>query len=451
MSFFGINMASRSLQALQQALDVTGQNIANVDTPGYSRQVAISRSIVGPGAQVGNGTGSPLAAGGGVEIAQVMRSHAGWLDRVAASLEAQIGRTGVDERVSQQVEALMGEPGTAGLQSTMDRFFNAFATLASHPDDAAARDAVLRAGGETATRFQELTEGLDGLRGDLANAARDNVATINQLAQQVAELNRAIGLAQNAGAAPNELLDQRDQILADLSRRAGVTVSGQSGGDLIVSLGGMTLVQGNQADALDLAPGTAAGVVLRSTGGAVTAGGELGAQQQWINTVIPDYGARIATVRDGLAAAVNTLHQGGTDRTGAPGQAFFVSDANGNLSVNPALAADRQRLATGDGTAADGSIALAIAQLGAAAGSVLPGYRAMVAEVGARVQDSRQSADQALASREQIQNLQSSESGVNLDEELAQMVELQHGYAASARLLSAYDEMLSTLIQATGG
>ncbi|HEV8632363.1 MAG TPA: flagellar hook-associated protein FlgK [Thermoanaerobaculia bacterium] len=451
MSFFGINLASRSLQAHERMLEVTGQNIANANTPGYSRQVAILRSVSGPGAQDGDHSGAPLAAGGGVEVAQVMRSHAAWLDRVAASLEAQIGRTGVDARTSTQVEALLSEPGDAGLQATLDRFFDAFAGLASHPDDAAARDAVLRAGNATATRFQELTDGLDGLRGDMATAARENVAVINQLAQQVGDLNRVIGLAQSSGAAPNELLDQRDQLLGELTRRAGVTVSGQTGSDLIVSLGGMTLVQGEQVDALDIAPGTAANVILRGTGGAVTPGGELAAQQQWIDTALPDYRARIAAVRDGLAAAVNTLHQSGTDRIGAPGQAFFVSDGSGNLAVNPALVADRQRLVAGDGTAADGSVALAIAHLGSAPGSVLPGYHALVAAVGAQVRDSRQSAEQAQASRDQIRNLQASESGVNLDEELAQMVELQHSYAASARLLSAYDEMLSTLIQSTGG
>src|SRR4051794_37649080 len=107
MSFYGINLASRSLQAHERALEVTGQNIANVDTPGYSRQAAISRSVSGSGAQTRDNAGVPLAPGGGVEIAQVVRSHAAWLDRVAASLEAQIGRTGVDERASAQVEALL--------------------------------------------------------------------------------------------------------------------------------------------------------------------------------------------------------------------------------------------------------------------------------------------------------------------------------------------------------
>src|SRR5262245_60724642 len=109
MSFFGIHLASRTIQSYERALEVTGQNIANANTPGYSRQVAIFRAVSGPGAELMDRFSGQLAPGGGVEISQVARTHASWLDRVAASLEAQVGRTGVDERASASVEALLAE------------------------------------------------------------------------------------------------------------------------------------------------------------------------------------------------------------------------------------------------------------------------------------------------------------------------------------------------------
>jgi flagellar hook-associated protein 1 FlgK len=180
-------------------------------------------------------------------------------------------------------------------------------------------------------------------------------------------------------------------------------------------------------------------------------GGELCAEQEWANTLLPGYQARLAGVRDGIAAAVNALHQSGKDGTGAPGESFFTADASGNLSVNPALAADSRKVVAGDGSAGSGSIALAIAGLGTASGSTVPQYRQLVAEIGSQAADAGRAADQSQASLQQIQAAQASESGVNLDEELAQMVSLQHAYAASARLLSTYDQMLTTLIQGTAG
>src|SRR5205823_4540169 len=117
---------------------------------------------------------------------------------------------------------------------------------------------------------------------------------------------------------------------------------------------------------------------------------------------------------------------------------FFVADAQGSLSVNPALA-DPRKVAAGDGTAGDGKVALGIAALRTGAGSVLPAYQGLVADIGAAAADGKRLSDQTQASRQQIQAMQSSESGVNLDEELTQMTSLQHAYAASARLLSTYD------------
>jgi flagellar hook-associated protein 1 FlgK len=451
VSFFGINLASRALQAHQQALEVTGQNIANVDTSGYSRQVAVTRSVAGPGVEMGGGTGNPLAPGGGVEVALIQRTHAAWLDQATAGLQMQMGQATVSQQFAGQVESLLAEPGDAGLASTLDRFFAAFGNLSSHPDDPAARSGALQAGSEVAQRFRDLTQGLDQVHQDLINQARENVQTINDLARQVAALGKSIRQAQAAGASPNELLDQRDQLLADLTKRTGATVSGQAGGELVVSIGGFTLVQGENVEALDLSVGGPLQVVRQDSGEVVNiAGGELQAQQEWANDVLPGYRARFAAVRDQFAAAVNTLHQSGKDLDGSPGQPFYVTDATGNLAVNPVLQANLRKVAAGQGAPGDGSVASAIAGLGTATGSVLPAYHTLVGDIGVRASESQQRLDQTTLGLQQLEGQQASQSGVNLDEELAQMVSLQHAYAASARLLSTFVQMLSTLIEQTG-
>src|SRR5689334_8895416 len=103
-------MASRALQADQRALEVTGQNIANVDVPGYSRQVAILRSVLGPGAESLDENGNPVAPGGGVDVALVQRTHAAWLDNAAVGLNAQVGQTTINDQTASRVESMLSEP-----------------------------------------------------------------------------------------------------------------------------------------------------------------------------------------------------------------------------------------------------------------------------------------------------------------------------------------------------
>lgn len=453
MSLLGLNIARRALLTNQRALEVTGQNVANAETPGYSRQVTVTRSVNGPGAQARSGTGGALGAGGGVEVARVYRAHAGWLDRSAAALSSRSGQANAEAIQASQLEGILQEPGDGGLHATLERFYDAAGDLASRPGDTASRQALTRAGAEVATRFRELTKDVEGLQSDLQGQFAQGIDEVNDLASRVADLSKQIGQAQSTGAAPNELLDQRDQLLDELSSKAGVTVSGQEGADVVVSLGGVTLVQGDHVTSLEISSSNPFQVV---TSGAEGEGGEpvsltggaLRAQQQWGTETLPAVRSQIAELRDQFASSVNALHQSGKDQDGNAGAAFFVADAEGNLSVNPDLSASR-RVAAGDGSIAGGGVARGIADLGKATSPLTQGYSALVADIGARASDSMRNAEVSQASREQIQAMQSSESGVNLDEELANMVSLQHAYSASARLLSTYDEMLGTLIERT--
>jgi flagellar hook-associated protein 1 FlgK len=445
MSFSGIRLASRALLAHQRSLEITGQNIANVDTPGYSRQVAVARAVPGMGAEVLDRGGAPVASGGGVEIAAVRRTHAAWLDRSTAALRAQLGQLTIDARYAGQVEGLLAEPGDAGFQATLDRFFAAFSALAHRPEDPAARTSARLAGSEVAVRLRQLTDGIDATAQSVAEQVKDHLSTVNRITKQIADLNRVINQATAGGGSPNELLDERDVLLAELSRLAGVTVSGE-GADLVVSMAGRALVQGETAQALTLA-GDGSLALLGPDGQEVPVpGGEIRALQEWANRTLPGYRRRVELIRDGLAAAVNALHQTGRDLNGAPGEAFFLADSGGNLTVNPVLS-DPRRLAAGNGAPGDGQVALAIAALSSNPSAGIDAYHFLVAEAGKHAADSRRLLDQTGASLTQLEFVQASESGVNLDEELAEMVATQHAYAASARLLAAYDEMLTTLIE----
>src|SRR5687768_7556025 len=128
MSLSGIRMAAQALQAHQRSLEVTGQNIANVNTSGYSRQVTVTRSV----------------PSGGVDVVSVMRTHAAWLDSAADALTGETGRTGVHQQYASRLEEALREPSDAGLQTAMDRFFSAATDLADHAGDISRRQSFLR-------------------------------------------------------------------------------------------------------------------------------------------------------------------------------------------------------------------------------------------------------------------------------------------------------------------
>lgn len=444
MSLQGIQLASQAVRAHQRALELTGQNIANANTVGYSRQTTVLRSV-GPADTAGNGTIGGV--GGGVDATLAVRSHAAWLDRSADSLRAQVGGSDVKSQLATRVEELSGEPGTSGLQATMDRFFTAYQAVADNPNDISLRSAAIRSAGEVADRFAQQIGDLELVRQDTLAAAQGNVDTVNSLTKQVASLSAQIGSLQSTGQPASELLDQRDQLLEQLTTLTGASVSGREGGDVVVALDGATLVQGDHAEQIQLR--SDATLTLRDGTALSAPGGELAARLDAINTAIPGYQSRLAGIRDAFSTEVNRLQTSGKDLDGNPGIPIFISNSAGVPNLNPALRSDPRRLVTGNGAAGDGSIARSVAGLRTNE-AILPAYRSVVNDLANEVTDSARLSTMAKASLSQIQEMQASQTGVNLDEELASMVAQQHVYAASARLLSTYDQMLDTLIQRTG-
>ena len=437
-------MAGRSLLAQQRTLEVTGQNVANASTPGYSRQIALLRSVAPSNGATLGGVGS---VGGGVDATQVVRAHAAWLDRAADGLRAETGGAGIAHQTLGQVEQALGEPGESGLQATLNRFFDAFQAVADKPGDATLRRTAVTAAEGVASRFAQALSDVESIRKITLDGANQNVAQVNALAKNIADLSHAIGNSQAAGLPASELLDQRDAQLEALTKLTGAAVSGRESGELVVSLNGATLVQGDRAETLKLDQG---GTLSLENGTPVAiSGGELGGRLTLAGSALPELAGKLQASRDNLVQKANAIHATGTDRTGQTGQPLFTVGAGGAPTVSAAIKANPDLLATGDGTAASGTTARALSALRDDP-SILPSYQTLVGDLGSAVTESVRRQDAVGASLQQIQDMQASESGVNIDEELANMVAQQHVYAASARLLSTYDQMLETLITRTG-
>ncbi|CAA9211750.1 MAG: Flagellar hook-associated protein FlgK [uncultured Blastococcus sp.] len=467
-SFSGLNIGLSSLYASRRALELTGQNVSNVNTEGYSRQRADLQSVGGPVTPAMHSKYD--GAGNGVKVAGVDRLRDLFLEaRALTERGTSAGLTG-DRVLLGRVEAVLSEPGDAGIQRQLADFWDGWDDVANKPDSLAARSQVLE-------RAQTLAAGINGAV-DKLDAQYDashqqlsaTVLDINAVAAGVAEFNRAIVSATRSGLSPNDLLDKRDVLVQRLGELAGVTVTQGELGSVDVKLGDRTLVEGATSSMLKVRgtggtpPGSQAVAVAwgdpgnsADVGPDVTVGGSAGSLSRGLNDVLPRYRGQLTDIAAKVRAQVDAVHTGAFDRDGQPGMAFFLPGAGGKIAVNPLLTPDKVAASgtyveagTVRGGDRGGAKAAQLAELGTAKGGADELYRRTVVALGVEAQAAGRRVeiqDNVLA---QIDAARESESGVNLDEEMTNMLAFQRAYEGAARFVSAIDQMLDTLINRTG-
>ncbi|MDH5541124.1 MAG: flagellar hook-associated protein FlgK, partial [Rhizobacter sp.] len=234
-----MSLGTRALFANQAALQTTGNNIANVNTPGYSRQTVELQTA---GGQM---TGAGFF-GKGVEVATVTRAHDKFLAREVATTGS---LAAADETRAAQLKQLENifATGEAGLGYAAGEFLNAFADVAAKPQDSAARQVVLSRAEQLAQRFRSAGEQVDALQAGTTMALKTSAKQVSALAQRVAEINQQIAVSNGSSHQPNDLLDKRDELVREISQH--IQVTGIEAGDGSLSLfigGGQRLVLGSQ-------------------------------------------------------------------------------------------------------------------------------------------------------------------------------------------------------------
>jgi flagellar hook-associated protein 1 len=456
-TFSGLSTSLRAMQAQRQALDVTGQNIANAGTVGYTRQRAELQSVGPASGPALYATSS--AAGGGVTVASVARLGDSLLDARARAAEGEAATLSQRSSALTRVESLVAEPSDDGLSAQLAQLWAGWSDVANRPEDSAARTAVLAYGADVATTLNDLSRGVsrqwDDARTDLTAVAAQATAT----AASVAELNGAIQRLRTAGSPANELADQRDALVLELATLVGATAREGEHGVVDVSVGGTMLVRGTTAGGLAVAGGaslaTAASspVTLVSTGAdggrvSVTAG-RAGGLVETLGATLPGYAARFDAFAADLAGAVNAVHSAGRTVAGTAGGPFFSGTTASTLAVAVAAPED---LAAADaaGGPLDGSNADRMSRLGSGVGGPDASWRTLVTDLGVAAQSATRRAQVQDVVRSQTVAAREANAGVNLDEELANMLTFQRAYEGAARMLTAVDAALDTLINRTG-
>jgi flagellar hook-associated protein 1 FlgK len=444
-SFLGLQTSLRGLLAQQQALDVSTHNVANANTVGYTRQEATLGAANALHVAAGitqDGTGAFI--GQGVDVTAYRRIRDSFLDLQVRAQTMALGDGSTSAEALDRVQSSVNEPSTTGINAKLGDFYKAWNTLANNPSDAGAKAAVDQAA-------KTLTDAFASLAGDISAAATDAqdefdattsaTGPIAAAAKQLAQLNKSIDAAIDAGQSPNDLLDRRDQILDTLSQYGNVSVTPQANGRIQVMLGNQSVVSDTTVDwpTAQTPVGT-----LPATFSA--GGGQLGALQTLTTTTLPGYLTALDQVATTLATDVNTAF-GSTyfnTTTGAPGYvaSHLGTDALGASTIPTAVA--------GTGTAAaSNDIALKMAALSTTSATGAQ-YAAFVRQVGADTDNATRAQSIAQAALDSAEDRRQNVSGVSLDEEMANMLRFQRGYQASARAMSSIDDMLDTLINRAG-
>ena len=481
MSSSLIGIGRSALVAQQQALQVLSQNIANAETPGYSRQEAVLTANTPVRLAYGN-------IGTGVTVSVIQRKRDAFLDDGVRSSSGQAGEASLRSTLLGQIEGVFGEPAEAGMADALDKFWGSWSDLASNPTNGAAQAVVQQRGRQLAQRFNEYDGQLTRLRQSNLDRVEGTVARINSIANQIADLNNRILSSEGNNTPANDLRDARDGLLDDLSKLAATRVfpSATNGGVQVV-IGNTTLVDGASARALTarLAPQNPPPAApdldlpVRIYSGTspdplTGFGGELGAVLDVLGRDLPDMRGRLDALAAGIAREVNTLHSGGYTFSGAaiPGTAagnFFdpgtVSDPvrASTLRLSTAVATDARAVAvSGDASSPTGnSVARDIASLRITSptitytsstgvtesGSFFSFFQKSVTQLGIDVRGARDNASVYSALQEQAEARRQSVSGVNIDEELVQMVRLQQSYTAASKLIKTADELMQTILQ----
>jgi flagellar hook-associated protein 1 len=444
----GLEIARRALLAQQAALNVTANNVANVATPGYTRQTAELEPTTSEQTTQG-------LVGTGVKMAGIQRARDVFLDTQMRIELGESGRWEARSGLLQHLESVLSEPGETGLSSLLDQFWNSWSDLSNQPEDSAARAVVVQRG-------QALAEGLKSARMQVQTMVestdtdiQQRVESINSTLQELARLNSQIARAEVGGGVEANLRDQRDLILDQLAKDAGATHLVRKDGTVVVRMGGRTVVDGDSVTPLIDQTYNDQGVVrvrvLFASDQTPPSflSGSLSGLMEVRDQALPQFLSQLDQLASTLAGSVNRLHEAGPSHL-----SFFRGSNAGDLEVLPDVANDPSQVNAGtSGDSGDNDIALAIAALrdsrvmNRSTATMDDFYRAGVASIGSLSAQAKTASDNQSAAVQSLESQRQSAIGVNLDEELTHMVTTQKAYEAAARIFTTIGDMFDTLLR----
>lgn len=467
MSTFGgiLSTARSAIAAHQTAMQVTSHNVANAETPGYTRQRAELMGSWPVRMPYGN-------LGTGVQVHDISQIRDPLLDATFRRESSNATGFGLRRDLLGQVEGIFDEPSEQAFAATLDAFWGAWADAGNAPLDATARRLVQQRGSQVAFALNGMATRFDTLAGDTMARLQNAVGDLNESARQVAELNTQIIAMESGGNTAGDLRDARNRVIDSMSGLASLQVIERRDGTVAVLVANQTLVDGSTHKAIDVVGGPGA-VQLTFRGDAdplPSLGGTLGAMTQLLTQDLPQLRRQLDELAAGIVSTVNGLHRTGWSPTGDPDAAappgwagsnvdFFAAAGTtaATIALDAGIAADAGRIAIGSvhGGTGDNAVAIAMSRLRDTAVpvgtppstvSLAAFYRGTVSDVAVRTSAATSAATVAETLSAQAEVRRQSLSGVSTDEELVQLMRHQQAYVAATRLVSAVEEMADALL-----
>jgi len=473
-----LEIGAQALAANRTALQTTSNNIANTNTPGYSRQRPVftshEQSLV---------SGNRL--GGGVEVKQVVRSHDVFVQHQLIDESKTLGSAKMRAQGLQRLEGIVSNDGFQ-VGDLINKFFSDVRELSANPETPALRTAVAVSAENTSAGFRKINDSLQAMKADIDSQLTFGIEEVNSMTKELAGLNQRIYQYEAGGESPNELYDRRDQIQRDLSARLGFDVSTDDHGHVNISAGGLgIIVQGGEAHELVTQRTPEAGakgagsvdIFVKEPAGVrnVTKAfkdGELGGLLHVRDQVVNPALAQLDRAAFELTRSVNETHREGQGLDGLSDRGLFkdldvVKDASHNIDLSDAVKKSHDSIAVGlDATAAgDNRVALRIGELQtqkllplASAGPLAEGeaevpsqtlndsLNSMVGRIAVESAAEEQGYRHQEAIMGQLENYRQSITGVSLEEEAMNMMQFQAVFNASAKAMKVGDELFDTIL-----
>jgi flagellar hook-associated protein 1 FlgK len=450
-----LNCSKEGILSHLSAINVTGSNIANVDTPGYTRLRPVFSST---------GTKATGDIQIGVEISTIQRIYDKFLDSQIVKQEQIGGYTDAQYSYLRQIETIFNESSENGLNDAMNNFWNAWEDLSLNPSGQAEREALVAASNSLTLMFRQKSDQLTELQDDINSSIPGTVDEINSITSKVAQYNYDIMNSLTGGASAGDLQDKRANLLNDLAALTDFSYLEDSDGSISVFLAdGRPLVEGDNiwqlGTRINASNGSFYDVIYAQDGSSLNSlltGGKLAGYLEIRDEKIDGYLSDFDTLATGLADAVNARHRLGYDSYGNAGEDFFeftgsVRDA-AHLQVSSSISGNSGLIAASGGINSDGENATAVGALKDALlmdgslSSFNTFYSSFVGRIGQDVNDLKSTNDRQTAILSQLQDQRETVSGVSLDEEMMNLMKFQMGYNAAGKLAATAEELMDTLM-----
>ncbi|MFC1528395.1 flagellar hook-associated protein FlgK [Candidatus Latescibacterota bacterium] len=459
---YGLNIANNSLKTQSAILNIISHNIANAETPGYSRQTVLL-STVADESNRGLMARKLVSIGGGVLPKEISRARFALYDEIFRKENQDLNDYIKTEELMYQVELLFSEPTERGLSNAINEFFNGWQEVANDPHNMAARHSLRGFSIELTNRFHHIYNQLQTIREDIDLEISSIPDSINEITEEIANLNASIRIADSQKASSNDLRDKRDHLVDELSEIVNVRSVEQDNGTYTILIGGNVAVEQDyfsklsSVTSIDKTLNVRKTIIISEEGDEyVPQHGKMGALIKFRDNNLNEIMNDINKIAEAIITSVNYEHSDGYGMKGGTDLNFFNPQNKKafNISVSPDIDDVSKIAVSGDGAIGDNSNALRIndirhAKIVDQRFSIGEYYNTMIANIGIMGRHAQSSRKNEELLVDQIDNAREGIKGVSVDEELVNMITCQRIYQSAARLVTVIDELLESVINLT--